>query len=217
MQSNHSLARHARVAISAAALAALCWAVPAGAETIVDEWASVKAPAPVELKPVKLDPKTTAFLVLDLVKQTCKEQARPRCLASLPKVAKLLADARSHSMPVVYSLIGGSTTADVAPQVAPKGDEPVVTARANKFVGTDLDKILKDKGITTVVIVGTTAEGAVLYTGSMAAFLGYKVIVPIDGSSAATTYAEQAVAWELANSPGVGAATTLTSFDKISW
>ena len=215
MIANSLVTRVAALALGAVASAAI--AAPVQAQTIVDEWASVKAPAPVELKAVKVDPKTTAYLVLDLVKQTCNATQRPRCLESLPKAGKFLADARAHNMPVVYSLIMGSTTADIAAAVAPKGDEPVVTARANKFVGTDLDKILKDKGITTVIVVGTTAEGAVLYTGSMAAFLGYKVIVPVDGSTAGTTYAEQAVAWELANSPGVGAATTLTSFDKISW
>ena len=215
MIANSLVTRVAALALGAVASAAI--AAPVQAQTIVDDWASVKAPAPVELKAVKVDPKTTAYLVLDLVKQTCNATQRPRCLESLPKAGKFLADARAHNMPVVYSLIMGSTTADIAAAVAPKGDEPVVTARANKFVGTDLDKILKDKGITTVIVVGTTAEGAVLYTGSTAAFLGYKVIVPVDGSTAGTTYAEQAVAWELANSPGVGAATTLTSFDKISW
>ena len=37
-------------------------------ETIVDEWATVQAPKPPELKPVTVDPKVTALLVLDIVK-----------------------------------------------------------------------------------------------------------------------------------------------------
>ena len=88
---------------------------------------------------------------------------------------------------------------------------------ANKFIRTDLDKILKEKGITTIIPVGTTAQGAVLYTASEASFLGYKVIVPVDGSSAESTYAEQLTAWTLANAPGVGQNTTLTRFDMIEW
>ncbi len=202
-------------AFAAAVISAV--AAPAGAQTIVDEWASVKAPAPIELKKAKADPKTTAFLVLDLVKQTCNTERRPRCLASLPKVEKFLAAAREHKMPVIYSLINGATTADIASSVAPKEGEPYVTAQANKFIKTDLDKMLKDKGIQTVIVVGTTAEGAVLYTASEAAFLGYNVIVPIDGSTAGTTYAEQAVAWTLANAPGVAQKTTVTKFDMIEW
>ena len=57
-------------------------AAPASAQTIVDEWATVQAPKPPELKPVTLDPKTTALLVLDFVKQTCNAERRPRCLTS---------------------------------------------------------------------------------------------------------------------------------------
>ena len=202
------------------AFAAAAWAAtlaPVGAQTIVDEWASVKAPAPVTLKKVKVDPKTTAFLVLDLVKQTCNAERRPRCLASLPKVEKFLAAAREHKMPVIYSLIANSTTSDIAASVAPKQGEPHVTARANKFIKTDLDKMLKDRGIKTVIVAGTTAEGAVLYTGSEAAFLDYDVIVPVDGSTAGTQYAEQAVAWIFANAPGVAQKSTLTRFDMIEW
>ena len=190
---------------------------PVGAQTIVDEWANAKPPAPIELKTVKVDPKTTAFLVLDLVKQTCNAERRPRCLASLPKVEKFLAEARAKGMPVVHSIVAVSTPADIAPQAAPKEGEPIVSTVANKFIRTDLDKILKDKGVTTVIVVGTTAQGAVLYTASEAAFLGYKVIVPVDGSSAETLYAEQLTAWTLANAPGVGPNTTMTRFDMIGF
>ena len=49
-----------------AALAAL-GAVPALAGDIIAEWASVKPPAAPELKPVTVDPKTTALLVLDFM------------------------------------------------------------------------------------------------------------------------------------------------------
>ena len=190
---------------------------PVAAQTIVDDWANVKPPAPIELKSVKVDPKTTAFLVLDLVKQTCNAERRPRCLASLPKVEKFLAEARAKGMPVVHSIVASATPADIAPQAAPKEGEPIVSTVANKFIRTDLDKILKDKGVTTVIVVGTTAQGAVLFTASEAAFLGYKVIVPVDGASAETLYAEQVTAWTLATAPGVGQNTTITRFDMIGF
>ena len=192
-------------------------AVPAGAQTIVDQWSSVKLPPPPALKPVKADPKTTAFLVLDLLKQSCNTKRRPRCVASLPKVEKFLGEARAHNMAVVYSLTPGKTDKDVVDQVAPKSNEPSVTAHADKFIGTDLEKILKDRGITTVIIAGTTAEGAVLYTASHAAFLGFKVVVPVDGSTAGNPFAELATNWILAHAPAVGAETTLTRFDMIGW
>jgi len=46
-------------------------------DDIIAEWASVKPPAAPELKPVTVDPKTTALLVLDFMKGNCG--ARPRC------------------------------------------------------------------------------------------------------------------------------------------
>jgi hypothetical protein len=54
----------------AALAAALVYAAPAPApaQTIIDEWSSVKAPPAPELKPVTVDPKTTALLVMDLIK-----------------------------------------------------------------------------------------------------------------------------------------------------
>ena len=45
-------------------------------QTIVDEWANVKAPPAPELKPVKIAPKETALLMLDFLKQNCP--VRPR-------------------------------------------------------------------------------------------------------------------------------------------
>lgn len=191
--------------------------LPARAQTIVDEWSSVKMPPPPELKKVKVDPKTTAFLALDFITQICNAEHTPLCMASLPKVSKFLDEARAHNMLVVYSMTPGHTIKDIQPQVAPKGDEPTVSFRADKFIITDLEKILKDHGITTVVIAGVASEGAVLYTASHAAFLGLKVVVPVDGASSTSRFGELATTWTLANAPGVGAATTLTSFDRIDW
>ena len=64
----------------------LACAEPLFGQTIIDEWQGVKAPPAPQLKPVTLDPKTTALLVMDLVKQTCNSERRPRCVASIPKI-----------------------------------------------------------------------------------------------------------------------------------
>jgi nicotinamidase-related amidase len=199
-------------ALVAAAL--IFHAAPAGAQTIIDQWSSVKVPPPPELKKVKADPQTMAFLVLDLINPICS--TKPTCVATLPKVAKFLDAARAHKMPVIYSEVPGRTEKDILPQVAPKPGEPIVSFRADKFINTDLEKLLKDRKISTVIVVGTAAQGAVLYTSSHAAFLGLKVIVPVDGMSS-DPFGELATAWTLANAPGVGAATTLTRFDMIDW
>jgi nicotinamidase-related amidase len=191
-------------------------AAPARAQTIIDDWASVKAPPPPELKPVTVDPKTTVLLMLDFMKPNCGQ--RPRCVASVPLVRKLLGEARAAKATVIYSFFGKNTAADIVdPALAPKPDEGSVTSFADKFLNTDLDKMLKDKGITTVIVIGTAANGAVLYTGSGAALRGYNVIVPVDGVSSADTYTEQFSAWQLANGPTFGQKVTLTRIDTIKF
>ncbi len=185
------------------------------AQTIVDEWNLVKVPPAPELKRVTIDPKSSALLVLDIVKQTCPP--RPRCVASVPKIRGLLSQARVKGMAVIYSLIPGGTVADVLMEVAPQGGEPIATAGPDKFLGTDLEKVLKDRGVQTVIVVGTAANGAVLYTGSGAALRGLKVIVPVDGVSAGDPYIEQYTAWHLLNAPRVGPQVTLTRTDIIQF
>jgi nicotinamidase-related amidase len=71
------------------------------------------------------------------------------------------------------------------------GVEPIVKSSVDKFYKTDLEKILHEKKIKTVNIIGTTAEGAVLHTATAAAMRGFRVVIPIGGMSAGTLYAEQ--------------------------
>ncbi len=191
--------------------------IAAPAQTIIDDWSSIKAPPAPQLKSVTVDPKTTALLMLDFVKQTCNQQRRPRCLATLPKVKKLLAEARAKDLLIVYSVIPGGAIGDTLPEVAPTGKEPVVQSGVDKFYKTNLEQILKDKGITTVIVVGTAAHGAVMYTGSEAVLRGLKVIVPVDGMSAESTYIEQYVAYNFTSAPIISNNVTLTSIDMMKF
>ena len=211
-----------RLAVAALA-AALVYVAPATAQTIVDEWSSVKVPPPPELKPVTLDPKTTAILVMDFVKQTCNNERRPRCVASIPKIEKLIAAARAQGVMLISTTVPPVPIADTLPAVAPKGNDPVVVAFVDKFTlgdkDTGLQKMLKDKGIATVIAVGTAAHGAVLYTASAAASRGFNVIVPVDGMSGdgQVFYDEQAVAFILTHAPVISSKITLTSVDMIKF
>jgi len=188
----------------------LCTSGPLFSQTIIDEWGAVKAPPAPELKKVTVDPATTALLLLDFNKQTCNEKVRPRCIGSIPVMARFLAKARAKGMKVIYSLSPGAAVSDIAKELAPVAGEPVVASGPDKFFGTDLEKIIKEKGITTVIVTGTAAHGAVLYTASGAALRGIKVLVAVDGVSAETTYAEQYTAWHLITAPRVSAQVTLT-------
>ena len=191
---------------------------PALCQTIMDEWATVKPPPPPELKSVTIDPKVTALLVLDPVRQGCNVERRPRCLASIPKIQALLGQARAKKMTVIYTHYTGTAAGDILKEVAPLAGEAVLGGTTgDKFIRTDLENMLKDKGIKTVVIVGAAAEGAVLLTGSAAAMRGIDVIVPVDGVSSSSIYAEQYTAWHLKNAPTVGQRVTLTRTDLIGY
>lgn len=181
---------------------------------IVDDWTSVKPPPPPTLKPVAIDRPTTALLVLDFVDRICNF---PACTSgAVPNVTKLIAGARAAHVPVIYSEVNGTTANNILPAVAPQSGEPIVVAHADKFIGTNLQQILDQKGIKTVIVTGVAANGAALYTASHAAFLGYKVIFPVD-AIAGEPYPEQLTVWNIANAPGVGTNATLTTAGQITF
>jgi nicotinamidase-related amidase len=213
--------------LAALAAAVFTYAAPARAETIIDEWSSVKAPPAPTLKSVTLDPKTTALLVIDIIKQTCNMKMRPRCVASIPKVQKLLAEARAKGVYVIYTLFPSPRPAtfpnpkisDYVPELAPKGDEPIVTAFVDKFMlgdkDTGLQKLLKDKGIKTLVPVGVASHNGVLFTSVMASLRGFDVVVPVDGMAGNNAYEDQATDYILTSS--IVYKVTLTSVDMLKF
>jgi len=186
-------------------------------ETVIEAWKGVKIPPAPGMKPVVLDAATTALLLLDFNKQVCNDEKRPRCIASIPAVAKLAEKARGSRVAVIYSLTAGSSMGDVAPLLAAKAGEQAVTSGPDKFLGTDLERILRERGIKTVIVAGTAAHGAVLYTASGAALRGFKVILPVDGLSAEDLYPEQYTVWHLLNAPRVSSLVTVTRTDMISF
>lgn len=191
----------------------------AKAQTIVDEWASAKLPAPPQLKPAKLDGKETALLIMDFTTQTCTAQRRPRCAASVPKVRKLIDDARAKGAFVIYSVaVPNSTAADLLKEVAPAAGDPVLPPLGpDKFINSGLEKTLKDKGIKTVVAVGTQAQTSVLHTAGAAALRGFKVVVPVDGMSADDLFPELYTAWHLATAARISNQVTLTKLDTVEF
>lgn len=204
-----------KIALAAAlTILGVACATVAASQTIVDEWTRIQAPPPPELKNVKVAPNETALLLLDFTKQNCG--SRPRCIATLPRMQRLLTQARQSGMHVIYSLARQPAT-EILPELAPRADEPSVSSGPNKFLGTELDKLLKDRGAKTVIVVGTAAEGAVLYTGGHASLIGYRVILPLDGLSSSTAYAEQYSAWHLANASRFGTPITVTRSDLLEF
>jgi nicotinamidase-related amidase len=189
------------------------------AQTVIEEWGTATFPAAPPLKPAKIDAKETAVLVMDFTKQTCTPERRKRCADSVPKVAKFVGEARAKGALIIYSVaVPNSNPADILPALTPASGEQVLPPLGpDKFVNSDLEKTLKDKGIKTVVAMGTQAQTSVLHTGATAALKGFKVIVPVDGMSGDNVFPELYTTWHLATAARISSNVTLTKFEMIGF
>jgi nicotinamidase-related amidase len=204
-------------------------AFPAIGGNIIDEWATVQIPPSPALEKVTIDPKTTALLVMGFVRDSCNPQRRPRCAATIPAVARLLGSARAHGVFVMHSVPTNNPAGDfIVHELAPVTGEPVIPPNGpnkflpfdlqfNRYPDFDLDKVFHDRGIKTIITVGTQVQTAVLHTAAEAALRGYKVIVPIDGMSGDSLYPEQYTAWHLTHTQRVMQQVTLTKTDLIGY
>lgn len=182
--------------------------------------ATMEVPEIPNVAAVSLDPRTTAVLCLDLSDVSCG--GVPAAKESIPAVRALLDRARESGARVVFAL--GRAPQEVYADLARREDEPIVKSSADKFFQTDLDERIK--GATCAVIVGTAANGAVLYTAFGACARGLAVVVAEDGISSRAPMATHFARWQLLNQPGfVNAqntplqpkAVTLSRTDLISF
>jgi nicotinamidase-related amidase len=201
----------------------------AQSQSIIDEWSKVPVPAPPELKRVTIDPQSTALMVMGFVRDSCNAQRRPRCVASIPHVKKLLDETRAHGVLVLHSVpytnpSGDYIVADLAPLpgemiIPPNGPNKFLPFDLDfhKYPDFDLDRTFSDHGIKTIITTGTQVQTAVLHTAAEAALRGYKVIVPVDAMSGDSLYPEQYTAWHLTHTQRVMQQVTLTKVDLIGY
>jgi nicotinamidase-related amidase len=183
-------------------------------QTIIDIWNTVPIPPAPKLKSVLVNKKNTAQLILDMDTTICKN---PRCITSISNIKTLLTKSRKEGIPIIYSLIPTGNSSDIDRKISPSPGDPIVKSSVDKFYKTNLEKILQEKGIKTVIVTGYAANGAVLHTATSAAFRGFNVIIPVDCMSADNPYAEQYTAWHMLNSPGTKNRVTLTKVNLISF
>jgi nicotinamidase-related amidase len=173
---------------------------------------------------VVLKPATTALLVFDMIDRICKNQ--PNCTGVMvPAVTALLAQARKAGVFVLYSTRDPNSSTWL-PEIAPASGDPIVKSYAqDRFYNTDLDKMLKAKGITTVILTGWKVSGSVVYTSVGATLRGYTVVVPTDASLAATDYEVAIGQFQILNQNSANAtneplkakASTLSRTDMITF
>jgi nicotinamidase-related amidase len=173
---------------------------------------------------VILSPATTALLVLDYVEPICNSQ--PKCKGEmLPAMTPFFARARKAGLVVAY----GTREQNMSrwlPEVAPAaGDIKIVNTAQDRFYNTDLDRALKAKGITTIIMVGWKVSGSLAYTSVGATLRDYTVVIPVDTTAAGTDY-EQVIGFyqilnqgngNLTNEPLKPKAPTLSRTDMITF
>src|SRR5262249_33782356 len=110
------------------------------------------------------------------------------------KIAQLLNTWRISKRPIIHVQHVSQEHASVfAPEspgaalqefVRPAKGELLLQKRVNSaFIGTELDRGLKERGATTLVVVRFTTDHCVSSTVRVGAILGYRTIVVADGSS----------------------------------
>src|SRR6478609_11110024 len=173
---------------------------------------------------ITLNSKTTALMVLDYVEDICATQ--PKCKSQmLPAMTPFMDRVRKAGITVAYGTRQQNMTKWL-PEVAPAaGDIKIVNTAQDRFYNTDLDKELKAKGVTTLVIVGWKISGSGTYTSVAAMIRDYTVVIPVDTTAAGSDY-ETAIGFynvlnsgnaNLANQPLKPKSVTLSRTDLIAF
>ena len=151
------------------------------------------------------DPQRTAMIVVDMQNDFVADGAplqAAQATAMVSRLADTLSFCRARGIRVVYTahmhradgsdmglyddlyqpiadgkaLIQGTPGVEIHPALAPAGGEIVVAKhRYSAFFATDLDLLLREWGIDTVVITGTTTENCCHATARDAMFRNYRV------------------------------------------
>ncbi|GEM_PF-856343 len=174
-------------------------AKPATSASASASAAAVPAPGTTPVpSPVKVDPKTTALLVLDQSAR-CDDPAQV-CNKLAPQLKTLVDKARASKMFTIFTVSEAKGTPLGVPWKGfdVKPDELVINMSGfDKLMNPDVAKPLKDHGVKTLIVTGSSANVAVMYTATGAASNNdYDVIVPEDGTTSSndvnnykTTYA----------------------------
>ena len=128
-----------------------------------------------------------------------------RAKAMVPATAELLDAARKAGVPVIFSndahiagidrelklwgdhAIAGTKGAEVIPELKLSDKDYVVPKRRySGFFQTDLDILLKELGVKTVIMTGLHAHMCVRHTSADAYCLGYDVIVAKEATDSFT-------------------------------
>jgi nicotinamidase-related amidase len=148
----------------------------------------------------------TALLVMDF-QADIVGRLGDKLAPVLDRAAGVVSAARKAGVPIVYVVVGfrpgypeinprnaafsmvtqsgrfvvTTPGSDILPAVRPEeGDVVVVKHRVSAFAGTDLEMVLRAKGIDTLVLAGVATSGVILSTVRHAADADYRLVVLAD-------------------------------------
>lgn len=159
-----------------------------------------------------IEPQHATLIIVDMENDFVAEGApmeTPMARAMLPNLVRILSLARETGMLVVYTthvhrrngldmglfgeiwppiaeragLMDGEQGIEIYPEIAPQENEPVIKKhRYSAFFGTDLDIILRERKVDTVIVTGCTTENCCHATARDAMFRNYRVAFVSDAT-----------------------------------
>lgn len=143
-----------------------------------------------------------AIIVIDMLNDfVTGALANPAGQAITPKLAALLEHARAQGWLVVYAndahlpgdyeekvwgphALAGTPGADVIPEIAPQEGDVVLPKRFySSFFETGLASLLRQNGVSEVIITGQHTHICVRHTSSDAFINGFEISVPRDATA----------------------------------
>ena len=161
-----------------------------------------------------------AILVVDMLNEFLSEKGVMPFLrgrAIVPTLQTLLSQCREWGIPVVYineahrldyddvefkkrgvHCLAGSWGAQVIDELRPKtGDLIVEKRRYSGFYDTDLDTVLRELNVKTLIVTGCVTNICVRSTVHDAFFRGYEVVVPKDCVEATDQREQDSSLWDI--------------------
>jgi nicotinamidase-related amidase len=141
-----------------------------------------------------------AVIVIDMINDFVTGVFKSDRAANIvPNIKALLDHARKRKIPIIYATDAhmpgvdpefdvwgkhaeaGSWGAEIVDELKPKkGDFRVNKRKYSAFQGTDLDQMLRELKVDTLILTGVVTDICIQHTAADAFFHGYRIIVPKD-------------------------------------
>lgn len=142
----------------------------------------------------------TALIVIDMINDFVGGVFKSdRAAKIIPSIKALIDFARKNESPIVHATdahlpdvdpefdvwgshaVAGTWGAEIVDKLKPqKGDFHVLKRKYSAFQATDLDLLLRELKIATVILTGVITDICIQHTAADAFFRGYKIIIPKD-------------------------------------